>query len=112
MEFSFSLADFSLDVSPLIPEMRKAHVTFENPPGTVWFKAAGAMGVAGICAVSFTRNAARFKSVYVKPEFRGNGVIYSFFAMADDEARRRGVDRITGFFNKNSVNAAIKYGYS
>jgi N-acetylglutamate synthase-like GNAT family acetyltransferase len=83
------------NIKPLIKLGKKERVTFENPEGCVWFSAEFDGKVIGCCALVFKGSKVRFKSNFVHPNYRMNGVGKAMLA-----ARMK---RLDGFIGKATV---------
>jgi N-acetylglutamate synthase-like GNAT family acetyltransferase len=73
MSILVRLCDYS-EIQTLAKQGRKERVTFENPEGCLWFCAEYKGGVVACAALHIKGSSARFKSDFVNPNFRMNGV--------------------------------------
>ena len=98
-------------LGPLYELMRIKGVSWDNPPGSIWFVAYADNRVVGSCCYVEKNGQARFKSDAVLPAFRGQGIYKALSAARLKYADEACISRATSFSSKDSRRQFLNDGF-
>jgi GNAT superfamily N-acetyltransferase len=99
------------DVRPYLSTALREGLSMANPPGCQWFLAIEDGKMVGFAALVITGTAARLKSDYVMPRYRGRGAGAALVAARLEEARRQGAVSATAFCADMSIRIYQRHGF-
>jgi len=108
------VADFEKDIQPLVNGAKKAGVSMYNPPGAVWFcgEDDGRVYSCGCIVVNDKTKAARWKSDFTLPEYRGRGTYKRMLKLKLLYCMKRQVKKITAFVGPLNLNVLLGMGFT